>query len=677
MYQSQFLIRSVVLFTALLCLAVRAADPIVFPAPEKIGRRWVDITRDPYNAKNDGSEDITPILNRVFAEEKHDFTRPLNVYLPKGEYLMEGPVQYGNMASQIRGQGPEHTIIRVADKAAQFQDAANPLGLFRTGGCCKNNTAFRNYIRDLTINTGNGNPGIRALEFISSNTGAVLNVHIVSGDGKGHSGLAMNLGWPGPLLIKDLTVDGFDYGIWVKYAEYGQAYENITLRNQNVAGMKVVKNMVSIRNLMSENSVPALDASQATLVAVLDATLNGGAPDQTAIIGNGSVYLRSITAQGYAGAYKRSGGDALDTHRITELVDANTASLFDDPMQALNLPVEETPEFHDQDLGNWVYFKDYSSIAALQDAIDTDQSITTICFGVGAKNINGTLRIPSHIRKLWAGDFLLNKVSPHNNESMTLEVADDGADPLILEGLVCGRVTLKHTGSRPVVGKYGIFPTYEPGANAGNLFLEDILGRFSFVYDQKVWARQLNSESLFENNTLITNDGADLWILGFKSEGGVCNIITRNGGRTELLGNFIYPVHKVPGDLPIFEVTDAAATLFYRSYNNHSVAVQETRGGQTKTLARADFKTGFYSAVNDAGNAVVRNAPSTPKAIAPRTATTRAVLRLGTSTVKRSLSEVERVFTVQGRQVPAAAERPAVRAQPVVERTESNTGAPK
>jgi hypothetical protein len=81
----------------------------------------------------------------------------------------------------------------------------------------------------------------------------------------------------------------------------------------------------------------------------------------------------------------------------------------------------------------------------------------------------------------------------------------------------------------------------------GDLFLEDVVGRFHFQPGQKVWARWLNPETNFEQRQKtpesqwhLINEGADLWLLGITTEGPGPVLITKRGGRSEILGGLMY-----------------------------------------------------------------------------------------------------------------------------------------
>ena len=77
---------------------------------------------------------------------------------------------------------------------------------------------------------------------------------IRSGDGGGVAGIAMNRNWPGPGLIRNVEIAGFDYGIqMVNHWQYSMTFEHLTLRNQRKAGMQVENNCAFIRAFRSDS----------------------------------------------------------------------------------------------------------------------------------------------------------------------------------------------------------------------------------------------------------------------------------------------------------------------------------------------------------------------------------------------------------------------------------------
>src|SRR5262249_2533678 len=150
------------------------------------------------------------------------------VYLPDGTYLVSAPLlkRYadGRFASGLMlvGQSEAHTIIRLADKAAGYGDPGDPKAVVFTtskqvdgtptsGGkdyprLGEGNDAYMNFVEDLTIDVGAGNPGAIGIDYLANNIGAVRNVTLTAATGSGAVGLSARRKWPGPALIQNLTV---------------------------------------------------------------------------------------------------------------------------------------------------------------------------------------------------------------------------------------------------------------------------------------------------------------------------------------------------------------------------------------------------------------------------------------------------------------------------------------
>jgi len=94
------------------------------------------------------------------------------------------------------------------------------------------------------------------LAVVAVNQGSVRQVTIQSGDGAGINGLDLNFTDEiGPLLVKNLTVKGFQYGIRTGFRINSQTVENITLKNQREYGPSNTGQVVNIRGLTSDNTV--------------------------------------------------------------------------------------------------------------------------------------------------------------------------------------------------------------------------------------------------------------------------------------------------------------------------------------------------------------------------------------------------------------------------------------
>ena len=552
--------------------------------PSDIG--WIDIKKD-FGAKGDGITDDTEAIKQALnSANLGDYTRPIIIYFPQGTYLisewLKFPQEGVKCCVTFQGQGQDLTKIQLQDSINTFGNINNPRPIIQTRD---GNIAFRNYIRDLTINTGSGNPGAVGIDYISNNRGAIENVNIVSGDGAGIAGINMARDFPGPSLIKNVTVDGFDYGILVRKPNYSMTLEHITLRNQQVAGISNRANSLAIRGLTSFNSVPVLENENLGLTIVVDGNFQGGADDVSAINNDAYFYGRNIRTQGYRSAIQDS-EKAIPGSFIQEYLSHQPLSLFDSPPKSLNLPVEETPMFHDNNLNNWANVKNYPSIQA---AMNSGKS--TIYFPRGEYKVNESISVPANVRKIIGFESFINLGK--EDVQAVFKINRNSSHPLIVEGLLLAQTKIQHNSPRTLVIKHTKGAEIINSEQAGKLFLEDVQMHLRLKHPQNVWARQLNSESLKKPATKIINNGGNLWILGLKTEGKGTVIETNKRGKTELLGTLIYPVQEFEPDeqnQAAFISRDSSQSLIYTisSASNkrmYSIQVRETHQGETKSFA--------------------------------------------------------------------------------------------
>jgi hypothetical protein len=402
--------------------------------------------------------------------------------------------------------------------------------------------------------------------------------------------------WPGPALIKNLYVEGFDYGIQVGQPEYGLTLEHITLRRQRVAGLLNQRNTLAIRDLNSINHVPVIQNRQAGLVIVVDGNFQGGEAGTSAIDNQGHLYLRNVSASGYR-AVVNSNGQNLPKQFYPEFVSHPIYSLFKSPQKSLQLPIEKTPQFQDNNPQNWANVTNYPSVQA---AMNSGKS--TIYFPRGQYRLAGVITIPATVRKIVGFESFINLRARVRDpiEPFTFRVASPSPHPLIIEGLLMGGATIEHQSRRSLVIQHCKINGrgFKNAPGAGKLFLEDVQMSLSLDHPQTVWARQLNAETLQRAATKVSNNGGKLWILGIKTEGKGTVITTRRGGQTELLGTLVYPVRQFTPedrDQPAFINEDSNQSLIYAvSVNgpnrNYPIQVRETRNGVTRVLRSRDLK---------------------------------------------------------------------------------------
>lgn len=560
--------------------------------PEDIG--WIDV-KEEFGAKGDGITDDTAAILKAMAAPHGDYTRPKILYFPAGTYLVSDTIQYKtgwhSCCITIQGQGKDETTILLQDGAPAFSNKTVPKPVIKTNA---GNAAFRNYIRDLTVNVGSDNEGARGIDYISNNRGSIVNVAIKSEDGSGHTGLAMTRKWPGPSLIKFLSVEGFDYGIHTKHPEYGIVLEHIELENQQLAGILNEGNALSIRGMKSVNSVPAIVNNDPNgLVVALEGNLIGGQPNTTAIKNQGYLYARNIQTDGYKSVIENK-DETLTKSSVEEYISHPVYSLFDSPKKSLNLPIEETPVFHDNDLDNWANVKDYPTVQA---AMDSGKS--TVYFPMGQYTLNEAITVPPSVKKILGFESFINLNK--KDASAVISLSEDSQEPLIIEGLWFSNTIIEHSSGRTLAMKHTAFGDtnrIRNFPNSGKLFIEDVQMNLEVGENQQVWARQINAETLFKPQTKIINSGGDLWILGLKTEGKGTVLKTEKQGKTELLGTLIYPVekfNKIELQQPAFVNDNSQHSLIYTvsSYGkntNYEIQIKETREGETNKLYSKNIK---------------------------------------------------------------------------------------
>jgi hypothetical protein len=559
-----------------------------------------------YGAIGDGITDDTEAIQRALDDGRRVNGQPVDAFnaffgrtkallFPRGTYLVSRPLSWYGCCVTLQGEGPGVSVIRLKDNAAAFQDAAAPQPVLRTPD---NNQAFRQNVFDLAIRTGAGNPGAIALAWMSSNTGALRNVRLISDDGAGVRGLDMSNDLPGPCLVKNVFVRGFDIGIHLKNRNYGPTFEGIALEGQRRYGFLNESNSPSIRLLRSNNRVPAIRSqNNDAAVVLLDAWLMGGASESTAlqIDDDNDLFMRNVRVQGYGSVLsKQSQSTGQFLPQLVgrplapgQYVDIYTAfaplGLFPTAGQPenLGLPHPETPMRYDgRQVGEWQRVANDNQ-TEVQRALDAGKPVVYFPFGV--QNAIGTVRVPAHVQRI------VGFSSTFNGGGIRFVVDESSTEPLIIEDMGYG-VQVEHHSGRTLVLKSGNFG-YSSQPGAGDLYLEDVgLGPLTVRAGQRVWARQWNNEA---DGTKIVVDGGQLWVLGLKTENPGLVIEARHGALLDLLGGVILPVNSFPqasGDpSTAFVLTDSRASLVYsRNASYTQWEVVETRSGQTRRLSVND-----------------------------------------------------------------------------------------
>lgn len=531
--------------------------------PEDAG--VIDITKPPYEADNTGTEIVSDIIQQAINDNTPGGWKI--IYFPKGTYLVDTTIEWSrNSWSQgpvFQGYHRDSTIIRLTDNNPYFQLEIVERPVLWTGeGVAQK---FDRGIRDMTIHTGTGNPGAAGIKFYSNNEGMISDVSIISGDGNGSIGIHIAYsGENGPLLIRNVYVEGFNYGIKVK-ALNSVILSRITLKGQKQFGLYNDSHVCSVEELHSINNVIAVyNGSGSSTIVIINSVLEGGSAELAAMKNRGIMFARNITTAGYQQALSNDGGLGMSPagNNIDEFSSYGVTHLFPSTRRSLNLEIKHPPTIPwEVDTAQWVSIQDYGAIPddgkddskAIQDAIDAGKT-TVYIPNNGIYNINDTIYLRGAVQR-----FTGTNAWFEGNGSIILV---DGDTPAVMVERIRRRNPNQYAGvenhsSRILVMESTIFHWIK-GKGTGDIYLSDCLGKIHLTNTEtRVRARHHNTENPGETDWNIKNEGADLWILGLKTESFGLKSWVCAGGKTEILGAHIYPqcTEKLT---PMFRIDDAS-----------------------------------------------------------------------------------------------------------------------
>jgi Pectate lyase superfamily protein len=574
-----------------------------------------------FGAKGDGvTDDTAAIQTAIDKTYTYNGGHPNNfriLYLPNGIYSVSNEISWRRWVT-IQGQSQIGTIIKLKNNTQGYEGGQVKPVLH---AYFSNNESFANYIQNLTVDTGAGNPGAIGIRYNNHNEGMIGDVTIRSGDGRGQIGLDLTENEFGPALIKNMTVEGFNRGVVTVGSVSHATFLNLTLKNQSVVGFD--NNLpVSIYNLVSQNTVPAIVNSSFYLahVVLVKASLTGGS-STNAIENQGGFYGRDITIDGYKNLLNDS-GTIMPGPTLKEYVSKNDEqySLFLDEGKKghLQIPYEVPPSAFVEPVNAWVKPQDIGEDDTIEIQKIFDSGTSTIYFPFGKHySARRTITIPATVRRV---------IGMHNGPSTSfgnyndylpedqpiIRIVGDTKEPLVLESFFASRWPYNETrpgieiaSNRPVyIRSSGGGVIHLAARYSGSVWLEDTHTDIRIHGKQTVRAVHYNPENnqWTKDRTYVINKGGTFWCLGMKTEAIAKHVDTQKGGRTEILGGFFRDHKVLPGDsVPYFSNTDGAISATYLQYDwgggnargSHAV---ETKGATTKELklSRGNHRIGMY-----------------------------------------------------------------------------------
>ncbi len=582
----------------------------------------------------DGNTDDTKAFQKALREigdkqPAHLFT----LQLAPGTYLVSDVVQM-NRFCVLQGAGRDKTVIKLVDKAAKYQNAKQPLAVLRCSstwsraedsyGGGTNGSSIGLWAFDFAVDTGTGNPGAKAMEYHSNNIGGMERIDLRSGDGAGVTGLDLTFKTAGPSLIKDVSITGFDRGVHLKFQEYSQTIEDLRLKGQKQVGILNEGNIIGIRHLTSDNTVPALIGRGGNSMCVLlDSELKGGGKDAAAIESEGGLYCRAVKVAGYGASIRKkeefwSAWNKRDKVEERPEVKGDIAEYVGDrpilprggEATSLKLPVENTPVVAWGDPAkDWVNIQDFAAKKngedwgpAIQAAIDSGAK--TVLFPNSIYKVGAPVQLRGKVERLMGmcrGSIV--QLDPKAGAPSLIVAEADAKRTYHIERLDIG--SLLHQGAATLVIRHATPQTYRTAAGCGKLFMEDVEGcDYHFDHPQQVWVRQWNPEEHGEGPN-IESAGATIWALGFKTEYDSSKLWASAGAKTEILASFIYPVvGGIPDTRPVFKNVDSSMSFvggnaIYSAghdlwfWDKQGEDLKETRNKDTKQ-AGSRFRVDLY-----------------------------------------------------------------------------------
>ncbi len=589
--------RLALLFCCLLAAELPAAE-IIFPDDPKA---VLDVKRD-LGAKGDGKADDTDALQQaVYRCQASDFSR--TIYLPKGVYRITRPLVFkpeakGGEGAMVGpwfyGQERDTTIIRLDDKATGFGDPEHPQAairaMSRADSAHMNADFFDRTIVNLTIDTGN-NPGAIGLLFYSNNTGLVRDVRIT---GNGVVGLELGLhDQNGPHLIQDVEINGFATGIHTASGINSQTISRVTVTKAKV-GLRHRGQVFAVEGLTVIGAPLAVDSDEGSLCLVdcrfeAPAGTAGPAGPAVSLGAKGRLYAQRLTTTGFTTAIHAPQKDlagGIIAEFSSEPVTRPSGSAA--PGSGLGLTPRPEPVVPlEKDPKKWVCANEFGAAfgdedddsAALQKAIDHAAEIgATTVYLRGGKGgdpnwywIKKDVKVHGSVNRIWGFGFIRLLGGPTDAptypENLAKFVVEDDpsakAAPVVvfehlqvfapwpnfgIEVRSTKRAVLMRTCSGAAIAR--------PGAT---LFMTNCVGHAYIEKGATAYLRQWNTEGTPKAVRVNTrNDGGTMWILGMKTEGDGTKVLTRSGGRTEILGTLIYNTSGIRDDHPCIAVEDGS-----------------------------------------------------------------------------------------------------------------------
>lgn len=596
----------------------------------------------------DGVTDVTvPLQNCVSYYANHnklggDNSRESEdtLCLPTGDYLVSGEIEgvapEGVTGTReraylgLRGCGGNlDSRIVLAENSPGFGDPAHPKPILRFGNpgdlnnpdpnsplsCCSGSAA-RNGLRNVAFVIRSGNAGAVGVDYMGNNSvPSVRDVRVTADAGSCFAGIRIASKWPGPMLFKGIDVDGCGYAVQGGYPYANVMFENLTARNQTIAGANVYLQEVTFKNFTSSQSLPNVPAlliqgqqsKGGPLVQVLGGEFTGSGPAaiKMQLLGGSQAqykpqaFFRGVTTDGYVNALDYSG--SMTQVMPMELSTRPVSSVLPSQPTSLGLAIPDHPHMKHPLASDWVSFAAFGAIpndglddtAAIQAAIDSGKKVVFCPAGIWT--LSDTLVLRGAFERLVGFDcffralgtsfrpvvdgfqifkpaFIADASLTHDIEieNIRLDRGDRNASPFPEDRFV-------HRSPHAVTITDSLHVTsYVSEAGAGSFFGEglccdqvrgkggnDLILRMVNVEDGPTPA---SGDPTGKPDIECVGPGRCV-VLGFKNENRFGPFLTaRDGAQMEAFGAFFYSDIQGTSQGPVFECIESQCALSYLAY---------------------------------------------------------------------------------------------------------------
>jgi hypothetical protein len=539
----------------------------------------------------------------------------LYLYFPAGIYWIKGTVfVYRNYWTMI-GDGAQQTTIKLAPNLAAFNQGTTLVPMIDVPAISGSEN-FSEIFENMGLEVGQGDPNAIAIQWPNNNMGSIENAQFWSADSNASVGISLGENYAGPTLLKNVAIYGFQTGISATSpaSEYSMTADQITMEGQETQGC-LCNMTASFQHVLSDNAAYAWNTTTQGRGVLIDSELLSTDPVDTGIsIASGNqLYFKNVSCTGYTTCETDNG-----VNRVTLPSEGWTGAaqtIFDSGSTpaSLNISDTETPVAVDPASSTWTML---GSDPTTWCATIAGSTSTTVYLPPGTYVSSATsvsCDIPDTVNHILMYD---SKFSTFTTTLVTFSVTGTSTTPLVIEGCMHGACVINHTGTRTLAMR-DYNGGYVTASGAGNVYFEDVetfgdapSGKAqngpTFYSGQLMTARQLDIETGDSDGISypkIQCQGANVWILGYKTENNSPSIIETAKCQANLFGFWFYNLQTAQAGVAPMELTDSS--LFATGFDDWNTAgdgspywVTESRSGVNGYLDMPGYQNAFGEALN-------------------------------------------------------------------------------